>query len=89
MTILVQSSSVFISTLIPLVALGTVEIERIFPLCLGSNIGTTVTGLLAALSSNATINSFKLSLQIALCHTLFNLSGIYYLFIKFIYPWKP
>ena len=39
---------------------------------LGSNIGTTVTGILAALGS-ANLN---VSLQIAFCHTLFNLSAI-------------
>lgn len=33
------------STLTPLVGLGLVSIERVFPLTLGSNIGTTVTGM--------------------------------------------
>ena len=47
LTIVVQSSSVFTSTLIPLVGLGLVTIERVFPIILGSNIGTTVTGILA------------------------------------------
>ena len=32
------------STLTPLVGLGLVSIERVFPLTLGSNIGATVTG---------------------------------------------
>ena len=48
----VQSSSAFISSLNPLVGMGIVSIERIFPLTLGSNIGTTITGLLAALASS-------------------------------------
>ena len=39
---------------------------------LGSNIGTTITGILTALASQ----NLKYSLQIALCHTLFNISGI-------------
>jgi sodium-dependent phosphate cotransporter len=39
---------------------------------LGSNIGTTVTGILAALGAA----NLRFSLQIALCHTLFNISGI-------------
>lgn len=39
LTILIQSSSVFTSTLTPLVGIGLVSIERVFPLILGSNIG--------------------------------------------------
>ena len=39
MTILVQSSSVFTSAITPLVGLGVISLERMFPLTLGSNIG--------------------------------------------------
>jgi sodium-dependent phosphate cotransporter len=42
-----------------------------YPLTLGANIGTTVTGFLAAIVS-ANVNS----LQVALAHLFFNLSGI-------------
>lgn len=73
MTVLVQSSSVFTSTLTPLVGVGIVTIERIYPLTLGANIGTTGTALLAAL---ATTYKFDSALQIALCHLFFNLTGI-------------
>lgn len=45
MTILVQSSSVFTSALTPLVGIGCLKLERMYPLTLGSNIGTTFTGL--------------------------------------------
>lgn len=44
MTILVQSSSVFTSALTPLVGIGCLKLERMYPLTLGSNIGTTGTG---------------------------------------------
>lgn len=44
MTILVQSSSVFTSALTPLVGIGCLKLERMYPLTLGSNIGTTFTG---------------------------------------------
>ena len=74
LTIIVQSSSVFTSSLVPLVGLGLVSLERLFPLTLGSNLGTTVTGILASLSSSP--KTLRYSLQIALCHSLFNLSGI-------------
>lgn len=42
MTILVQSSSVFTSALTPLVGLGVISIDRMYPLTLGSNIGESL-----------------------------------------------
>lgn len=74
MTFLVQSSSIFTSTLTPLVGLGLVSVERIFPLTLGSNVGTTGTSMLAAMASSS--DSLHFSIQIALCHLFFNISGI-------------
>ncbi|XP_031563687.1 sodium-dependent phosphate transport protein 2B-like [Actinia tenebrosa] len=74
MTILVQSSSIFTSALTPLIGVGVVSIERAYPLTLGANIGTTGTGILAALASD--IQSLDKALQIALCHLFFNISGI-------------
>ncbi|XP_070533451.1 sodium-dependent phosphate transport protein 2B-like [Ptychodera flava] len=75
LTILVQSSSIFTSTLTPLIGVGVVSLKRAYPLTLGANIGTTVTGLLAALAS-ADATDFIEGLQIALCHLFFNISGI-------------
>lgn len=74
MTILVQSSSVFTSALTPFVGIGMIKVERMYPLTLGSNIGTTATGLLAAMA--ATGDKLPIALQIALCHLFFNVSGI-------------
>ena len=73
-TFIVQSSSVFTSAMTPLVGLGVIKLERMFPLTLGSNIGTTATGILAALASSG--DKLDNSLQIALCHLFFNVSGI-------------
>ncbi len=73
-TFLVQSSSVFTSTLTPLCGAGLFELERAYPLTLGSNIGTTTTGLLAAFASDA--DRLHNSLQIALCHLFFNVTAI-------------
>ncbi|CAB4014614.1 sodium-dependent phosphate transport 2B-like [Paramuricea clavata] len=73
MTMLVQSSSIFTSALTPLVGIGVVTIDRTYPLTLGANIGTTVTSILAALAATS---KFRESLQIALCHLFFNISGI-------------
>uniref|UniRef100_A0A3P8VDM2 Solute carrier family 34 member 2a n=1 Tax=Cynoglossus semilaevis TaxID=244447 RepID=A0A3P8VDM2_CYNSE len=74
MTFIVQSSSVFTSAITPLVGIGVISIERAYPLSLGSNIGTTTTAILAAMASPG--DTLANSLQIALVHFLFNITGI-------------
>ncbi|KAK0135590.1 Sodium-dependent phosphate transport protein 2B [Merluccius polli] len=74
MTFIVQSSSVFTSAITPLVGIGVISIERAYPLSLGANIGTTTTAILAAMASPG--ETLGNSLQIALIHFLFNISGI-------------
>ena len=74
-TICVQSSSVFTSTLTPMVGIGLIEVESVYPLFLGSNIGTTVTAMLAALTQSGS-TTFKNTLQGALIHLFFNIIGI-------------
>jgi len=69
-TILVQSSSITTSTFTPLVGLGVIRLEEMFPITLGANIGTTITALLAALLSTTE------AMQVALAHLFFNISGI-------------
>jgi len=71
LTVLVQSSSITTSALTPFVGMGAIRLEQMFPLTLGANIGTTVTGLLASLVSDGTD-----ALQVALCHLCFNITGI-------------
>jgi sodium-dependent phosphate cotransporter len=70
-TMLVQSSSITTSTLTPLVGMGVLRVEQMYPLTLGANVGTTVTAILAALVSDGTE-----ALQVALAHLFFNLTGI-------------
>lgn len=74
MTMLLQSSSIFTSSLTPLVGMGVLTVERMYPLTLGSNIGTTATGILAAFAQDS--SKLRNALQIAFCHLLFNISGI-------------
>ncbi len=69
-TVAVQSSSITTSALTPLVGIGVLRLEQMFPLTLGANIGTTVTGILAGLLSNVN------AMQVALCHFFFNVTGI-------------
>lgn len=73
LTMIIQSSSVFTSALTPLVGAGVVSIDRMYALTLGSNIGTCLTGILAALANPA--DAIKRALQISLCHLFFNISG--------------
>lgn len=70
-TIMVQSSSITTSALTPLVGVGIIELEKMFPITLGANIGTTITAMLAALVSDSV-----LGLQLAFVHLFFNISGI-------------
>lgn len=70
-TIVVQSSSVTTSALTPLCGLGVLPLEKMLPLTLGANIGTTVTALIASL-----VSLKFAAVQIALCHLLFNLLGV-------------
>merc|ERR1719323_835815 len=70
-TIVVQSSSVTTAALTPLCGIGVLPLEKMLPLTLGANIGTTMTALLASLVSM----KFQ-AVQIALCHLFFNIFGI-------------
>lgn len=69
-TMVVQSSSIVTSSLTPLVGIGVLRLEEMFPLTIGANIGTTLTALLAALLSTTA------ALQVALAHLFFNVSGL-------------
>ena len=73
-TVMVQSSSITISLLVPLAAAGLLRLEQAFPVTLGANIGTTVTAFLAALAVSGP--NAAAGLEIALVHLLFNLGGI-------------
>lgn len=69
-TVLVQSSSITTSLIVPLAGAGTVKLKRVFPYVLGANLGTTVTGLLAALAMPV-----PAAVTVALAHTAFNVLG--------------
>ncbi len=77
-TIMVQSSSITTSLLVPLAGAGLLTLPRAFPITIGANIGTTVTALLAALAATG-VNA-RAGLTIALVHLFFNLSGTVLIF---------
>ena len=69
-TVMVQSSSVTTSLLIPFAAAGVLTLRQAFPLTLGANIGTTVTALAASLAVSG--ENVVAGATIAIVHLLFN-----------------
>ncbi len=82
LTIMVQSSSITTSILVPLAGAGIVTLAQVYPITLGANIGTTVTALLASMvvmadpNDPSSVNAAIAARQIAVVHLLFNLAGI-------------
>lgn len=70
LTIMVQSSSITTSLVVPLAGAGVLTLRQIFPFTLGANIGTTVTALLASLTGTVS------ALITAISHLIFNIIGI-------------
>ncbi len=73
MTMIVQSSSAVTGLVIVLATSGLLNFWTAVPLILGSNIGTTVTALLASIGTNARAR------QSAIAHLLFNVLGTAYM----------
>ena len=70
-TVLVQSSSITTSLVIPMAGAGILTLRQIFPFTLGSNVGTTITAFLASL-----VTGSQAAITVAFAHLLFNLFGI-------------
>jgi sodium-dependent phosphate cotransporter len=70
-TMLVQSSSITTSILVPMLAAGILTLQNAYPITLGANLGTTITAIVASLAAAG-----PEGLTIALVHTLFNVFGI-------------
>lgn len=73
-TVMVQSSSITTSVMVPLAGAGIVTVRQVFPVTLGANIGTTITALLASMALPP--ETAALGIQIGLVHLLFNLTGL-------------
>ncbi len=67
----VQSSSATTSLIVPLAGTGVLNLRQIFPYTLGANIGTTITAILASLSTGS-----PAAVTVALAHLSFNILGI-------------
>ncbi len=71
LTVLVQSSSITTSIVVPLIGAGILTLEQVFPFTLGANVGTTVTAMLASLATGNIA-----AVTVAFAHLFFNLTGI-------------
>jgi sodium-dependent phosphate cotransporter len=71
LTVMVQSSSITTSLVVPMAGAGVLTLKQVFPYTLGSNIGTTVTAIIAAL-----VTGNLAAITVAFSHLLFNISGM-------------
>ncbi len=76
MTVMVQSSSITTSAIVPLVGAGIVTLEQLFPFTVGANIGTTITAMLAALATGS-----PAAVTVAFSHLTFNLSATLIIYV--------
>ena len=76
LTIMVQSSSITTSTIVPLAGAGVVRLHQLYPFTIGANVGTTVTALLASLTLNVT------AMVAGFAHLFFNIFGIVLIFLN-------
>jgi sodium-dependent phosphate cotransporter len=71
LTVIVQSSSITTSLMVPMAGAGILALEQIFPYTLGTNVGTTVTAILAAL-----VTGNLAAIVVAFSHLIFNICGM-------------
>jgi phosphate:Na+ symporter len=76
-TMVIQSSSATVGLTMVLASQGLIDIYAAVPLVLGENVGTTITALLAAISSN------RNGKRAAIVHSLFNIIGVLYMMTGF------
>jgi Na/Pi-cotransporter len=81
MTVVIQSSSASMGIILALAGSGLIDFYTSVPLLLGTNIGTCVTAVIAAIPAN------KPSKQTALAHLLFNILGSLLMILFFYVPY--
>jgi sodium-dependent phosphate cotransporter len=74
-TVMVQSSSITTSMLVPMAGAGILSLRHAFPITLGANVGTTITAILASMAVGEG-EAQTAAVTIAFVHLLFNISGI-------------
>ncbi len=79
LTVIVQSSSATMTITLIMVTQGWISYELAVGMCLGENLGTTITANIAAIPVNVSAK------RAALAHTVFNIFGVTWVLILF-YP---
>ena len=77
-TVVTQSSTVTNSVLVPFVGAGAITPRQLYPVTLGSNIGTTLTALLAPFA--VTGGKARIGLQAAYIHLIYNVAAVALIF---------
>jgi len=80
-TVVIQSSSASMGIVLALTTSGLVSFYTAVPLILGTNIGTTITAVLASIGTN------ERAKQTAAAHVMFNLLGSGLMIALFFIPW--
>jgi sodium-dependent phosphate cotransporter len=78
-TFVTQSSTATSSILVPFAGSGTLTPRQLYPVTLGANLGTTLTGLLAAFAIAG--SDAEVGLQAAFVHLLFNVLAVFAIFV--------
>ncbi|CAJ0568073.1 unnamed protein product, partial [Mesorhabditis spiculigera] len=81
-TLLLQSNSIFSSSSNAISGNWCYFIEKVYPLTLGSNIGATFAGVIAAMSADET--RFEKTLHMAMCSVIYNIIGT---LMFYVIPW--
>ena len=71
LTVLVQSSSITTSMVVPLIGAGVITLSQVYPYLLGANVGTTITAFLASF-----VTGSHEAVAVAFGHLLFNIYGM-------------
>ncbi|VDP02656.1 unnamed protein product [Soboliphyme baturini] len=71
--LVITSSAVVCTTMIPLVGMDVITLERFWVYEIGADVGTTGTAIVAAFATK----TVKTPLQLALCHFMFNVFSIF------------
>ena len=84
-TVVTQSSTVTNSVLVPFVGAGLITPRQLYPVTMGTNLGTTLTALLAAFA--VTGANARIGLQAAFVHLVYNAAAVAVIFgIPFLRP---
>lgn len=79
LTMIIQSSSAMMTLTVAMAFKGWIDLPSAMALCLGENIGTTITAYIASIGTNVCAR------RAARAHTLFNITGVIWMSFVFVY----